>query len=409
MHESIKVKVISHHARKNLTMRYTCPDTGKYVDRSTGTSNRREAERKAAKWEAELQEGRYKKPSRWTWEEFRDHHRKNILDHMKASTAGSYESALNVFEQHTSPKKLSDVTTARVTAFVTKLRELGRRPATIAHHLRHLKVVLRWAKRQGLLHELPEFDMPKHQKGMKGRPITLEEFERMLTATHKAVTTCDDADLLTSTQTAVVDSWKFYLRGLWESGLRLDESVTLRWDDSPGCIVVDLAGRRPMMRVPAESEKGGKNRLLPITPEFAALLESVPRDQRKGRVFRLLTKDGEPVKPSRFAVGPRVSAIGEKAGVIVNQRDKDGETVNSYASAHDLRRAFGFRWSRRVMPTVLRELMRHESIETTMKYYVGINAEATADELWKAVGDKTGDKVAEAGLEPARGLPPTGF
>ena len=37
------------------------------------------------------------------------------------------------------------------------------------------------------------------------------------------------------------------------------------------------------------------------------------------------------------------------------------------------------------MPTVLRELMRHESLETTMRYYVGQNAEATADELWRVV------------------------
>ncbi len=43
------------------------------------------------------------------------------------------------------------------------------------------------------------------------------------------------------------------------------------------------------------------------------------------------------------------------------------------------------------MPTVLRELMRHESIETTMQYYVGVNAEATADELWLALGNILGN------------------
>ncbi len=35
------------------------------------------------------------------------------------------------------------------------------------------------------------------------------------------------------------------------------------------------------------------------------------------------------------------------------------------------------------MATVLRELMRHEEgISTTIKFYVGRNAEATADALW---------------------------
>lgn len=54
-----------------------------------------------------------------------------------------------------------------------------------------------------------------------------------------------------------------------------------------------------------------------------------------------------------------------------------------YGSAHDLRRAFGLRWSRRIMPAVLKELMRHEDIGTTMKYYVGTEAEETARMLYQ--------------------------
>jgi len=33
---------------------------------------------------------------------------------------------------------------------------------------------------------------------------------------------------------------------------------------------------------------------------------------------------------------------------------------------------------------VLMQLMRHESIETTMRYYVGRNVNATADVVWTA-------------------------
>jgi len=33
---------------------------------------------------------------------------------------------------------------------------------------------------------------------------------------------------------------------------------------------------------------------------------------------------------------------------VTDQREKKGEIVKELASAHDLRRAFGFRWSRRV-------------------------------------------------------------
>lgn len=56
---------------------------------------------------------------------------------------------------------------------------------------------------------------------------------------------------------------------------------------------------------------------------------------------------------------------------------------NKFASAHDLRRAFGNRWAAKVMPVVLQQLMRHESIETTLKYYVEQDAEALGAELWR--------------------------
>jgi hypothetical protein len=36
------------------------------------------------------------------------------------------------------------------------------------------------------------------------------------------------------------------------------------------------------------------------------------------------------------------------------------------------------------MPQVLMELMRHESIDTTLRYYVGRNAQQTASVLWGA-------------------------
>ena len=69
------------------------------------------------------------------------------------------------------------------------------------------------------------------------------------------------------------------------------------------------------------------------------------------RASRFGVEDAEPIERRSLGAG----ADGEPA------------MVNQCASAHDLRRSFGFRWSCRVMPTVLGKLMRHESIETTMR------------------------------------------
>ena len=64
----------------------------------------------------------------------------------------------------------------------------------------------------------------------------------------------------------------------------------------------------------------------------------------------------------------------------------DGAAEGKNAGAHDLRRSFGERWASRIMPQTLMEPMRHEDIDTTMKYYVVRNVEATATTLYAAFG-----------------------
>lgn len=213
MQETIKVHVVKYPTRANLVMRYVDPDSGRQVTRSSGTTNALAANRAAAKWEAELREGRYTKRSRLAWFDFRDQLDRDLLDGLKANTAAAYSASLNVFERKCKPGRLAEVTTAKLTAFVTMLRDDRLAPATIARHLRTLKVAMRWAHRQGLLLKLPEFAMPKQAKGMKGRPISGEEFDRLLRAVPKGVkarpTVGGGGD---------VAPWRFYLRGLWYSG-----------------------------------------------------------------------------------------------------------------------------------------------------------------------------------------------
>jgi len=233
--------------------------------------------------------------------------------------------------------------------------------------LAHLKAALNWAKLQKLVAHLPGFPrikrakMSKGAKVMRGRPITTEEFERMLGKVEEVV------------GQAAAERWTFFLRGLWASGLRLTESLELYWGQEDKLHPV-LIGKFPMLRIPADLEKGNKDRLLPMAPEFAELLERVPEADRTGPVFKLERADGKPGRPAVDRVSKIVSSIGEKAKVRVD--------VKKTASAHDLRRAFGERWAARLMPAQLMELMRHETIETTLSYYVGRNAERTAAILW---------------------------
>ena len=171
----------------------------------------------------------------------------------------------------------------------------------------------------------------------------------------------------------------FFLRGLWLSGLRLGEALQLAWERDGG-LSIEIRDGRPFLRIKAEAEKGFRDRLVPATPDFGTLLLGVPEAERVGGVFRLdglLTR--RPITAKR--VSRIVSAIGKKAGVVVN---KD---AGKFGSAHDLRRAYGSRWAKRLKPFALKTLMRHESIQTTERYYVEIEAEELAADLWKDVSE----------------------
>jgi hypothetical protein len=80
---------------------------------------------------------------------------------------------------------------------------------------------------------------------MKGRPITDEEFQRMLDVTENVVG-------VESTQ-----SWRFLLNGLWWSGLRVGEAISMTWHPSDTLFLDFDTGRFPMFQISGRAEKGG--------------------------------------------------------------------------------------------------------------------------------------------------------
>ena len=407
----IKVMVTKYKDRKNYVMYYDCPMTGKRVPRSTKKSVKRDAEKVAAVWEDELRNGRYKPNSNITWEEFRERYETEVLASLADNTANIVATVFNAVERICNPKKLSALTSDRLSYFQKELRHgdikpktnerKPRREATIKCYLRHLRAALNWAVEMEMLSEAPSIKMPKRAKTskvMKGRPITAEEFERMLDKVESALferqkrpgqkMKMSAPRLAPVVKAKVVASWQQLLTGLWLSGLRLGEALELYWDRYDK-LMVDLDGRRPMFRILAELEKGNENRLLPMTPDFAEFLQTTAKANRTGSVFCLLGVRGQEVHDSDY-VSRTICKIGKAAGVKVNT-ESNGKV--KFASAHDLRRAFGLRWAPRVMPIVLQQLMRHESIETTLKYYVGQDAESMADAVWAAVESTADERI----------------
>jgi integrase len=328
-----------------------------------------------------------------SWETFRERYEKEHAAGLAKETAAKIGTVCNLIEEHLAPRRLFDITDERISRLVAILREKKKSESTIKSYLGQIKAMLRWGVSQKLLPACPTIPTIRRAKKsggatpMKGRPITGEEFERML-ATIPAVV---------GEKTA--PAWRRYLRGLWASGLRLTESLELYWDreDKLHPILPRPGKGLPVLRVLAELEKGHADRLLPIAPEFAMFLVETPEAERSGPVFVLPKRKFKNVEACAEWVGKIVSKIGRKAGVIVRTDPADPKK-KKYASAHDLRRSFGDRWALRVMPAVLKELMRHESIETTLRYYVGVNAERTAEVCWSAIpGAASQYAAAQAG------------
>ncbi len=363
MSDEIRVTVRQYADRENLILMYTDPVSNKRKTKSADTANEKDAWKAAAKWEEELRAGPHCPPSKVMWADFRKRYEEEHLASLSPAGRSSALFHLRQLEKHLDPDRLCKVNASALSIFQKKLRATGIKETSIASSLRAIKAALSWAVSVGMLAVVPKIVMPKGAKGrkMKGGALVAEQFDRMTAAVPK-VRPKDSAE------------WVRYLTGLWLSGLRLTESCLLSWD-ADALFAVDLSGRRPRFRIKGAGQKSGQDEIAPMTPDFAEFLLQTPESQRRGRVFRLNQNAGTaPLDPHH--VGQIVDAIGKKSGVIVNPVD------GKFASAHDLRRSFGTRWAKRVMPAILRRLMRHANVQTTMQYYVDLDVDEIADDLW---------------------------
>jgi hypothetical protein len=183
----IKVHVVKRKGKKSLHLRYTDPITGKRYERSSRTMNMKAAQRAAGELQAELRASGRTHNLIVRWSEFREDFFDNYVNHRSAGYANNVAGTFNAMEETMKPDKLTRVTTAWIKRFKTLMVKAKKPEATIHKYLQHLKTALKWACDQEYIREVPRFPAQKRnaakgKKHMKGRPITLEEFERMQAA-----------------------------------------------------------------------------------------------------------------------------------------------------------------------------------------------------------------------------------
>lgn len=350
--QAIPFKVLKLKGRKSLVVRWH--DGDRWVQKSAKTTRRRDAIRRAPKLIAQHAEDK-QAATECAWADFVKIYQRQHLDRLSKDYRATFSSASNKFRNSQKVKTIGGVRKQHLADFTAELHNNGHPPATIASYLKHLRAALNWATDNGYRSTRIEVKIPKNKRGtrkMRGRPLTGEEFDRMVEA--------------------APDAYLGILKTMWLIGLRLSEALIFSWDDPTTIHVDDLDGRTPCYVCPGNCHKAGVDMRVPLTPDAVKWLRETPADQRTGRVAGL--------HRSADHAGRIISAAGES--IVVGP--------NRHATAHDLRRSFGTRWAHRVKSSVLKVLMRHASITTTDTYYIELTAASIATEL-RALGDVLGD------------------
>lgn len=357
--------------RKNISIKYRTGPRDPWQWGSSGEMTRKQARKVAPalieKWLADT------KRTCDDWRSFRERYESEHLAGGKEKTAEAFRTAANRLEALAPVRSVQDLDEATFVRFSSKLHKAGASTATRQAYRDHLLSALKWAVHMKIIDRKPS---PPPITGTaskaRGRALQREEAERIAMKLPGIVGASNS------------EKWAWNLEALWQSGFRIGETFAFTWDESEFHYVYELDSSRPMIAIAAAHEKGGQVRLLPMAPDFAELLRAVPVRLRRGQVFRWPGKRGGEVSVS--TVEKRIAKAGELAGVIVGANSRGDPR---YAAAHDWRRSFGARWAPRVMPAILQVLMRHQSIKTTMSFYVGENARRNADALWLSVAADT--------------------
>ena len=146
---------------------------------------------------------------------------------------------------------------------------------------------VRFCYKREWIDRVPDIERLDAAEVMKGRPITTQEFERMLQATPQAV------------GASVAESWTFILQILWMTGFRIADVLDFSWDDDRHIRPhwPKEAGMRPSITIPS-SQKNGRIEEIPMLDDLDKLLSTVPESKRRGwivepRWVERLVKPGE--------------------------------------------------------------------------------------------------------------------
>ena len=144
---------------------------------------------------------------------------------------------------------------------------------TVNNMMGAVMAFVRYCHRHGWIQSIPDVEKLEVDDVMKARPVTGEEFDRMIEVTPSVV------------GDAAADSWIFALRILWESGFRVGDLVDFSWDDERRIhsVWTKNAEQHSTIVIPS-TQKNGRLQEVPMLPGLVELLSAVPKSKRCGWV-----------------------------------------------------------------------------------------------------------------------------
>lgn len=152
---------------------------------------------------------------------------------------------------------------------------------TVNSTLGAVMAFVRFSHKHGWISSVPALQKLDVEEVMKGRPVTSEEFERMLAVT---------PDVFGPNS---APSWQFALRVLWETGFRIGDLMNFHWSDDRHIHPVwsKRTSVLPTLVIPS-SQKNRRLQEIPLLPGLSAALETVLTKNRVGWVV-----DPQPLLP----------------------------------------------------------------------------------------------------------------
>ena len=334
---------------------------GKRKRKSLGHHNRRKAERQAAEIENRLQ-AKYIEPDRMRLDKLLQDYLERTRTQIEPSTADSAAYRMRDFIAANGNIYVDQVTFRHCERFQQYCTDRGLSPASVNTHIKMVKRIFSLAMKRGQIESNPFNGIQLMKTPRKNiRLLSDNEVQRLLRMTsHNLI-------------------WKARILLAKTAGLRRGEILNLTIND------MDFDKAKITVQPKPNTEnswrwvvKDKERRELPMIDEVAKIMARIHSELQSGQPYLMLTEQ-------RYRYVLKLKNAGTLSDRMAKCPDNNfrrnflhlcKNAKVEKVTFHDLRATCITEWFEMgLMPHEIQRLAGHSSIETTMKYYVGIREE----------------------------------